>query len=952
MSQQLIIMNKCRLNFFTFFIALIFGMGLGRGSHAVSAEKCLTGAFLDPTRWGKFNAPDSVNLRRRNIRASEWGRYLELLRTGVDPREYRHWREALGVNVDEIFGDGSAIRAQRPYEALFGTVMELRPQGADQPLIEVSPPRGRKKLRIFPATFKVLPFQFYGKLFHQVDDFIEKPFHFVMRLPPQEKASLFTSLASHNLNAFAYLRFYIRGRTVVVTEIQSDVYRHLHEDDVKQRYRDWSKVLILAFENFLLNHELEFEQVQLVTEGFIAERWSEADSSIGNYLYHQVPKRLGYQKKSLPRSLLLERAILSQIITDDYGDQVQAHRRGLLEIDEVWERRLNQKSGDRLDAHGLSRFEDQIYFFNREDSVALLRIDSPDEAQPSPDFSFRDFNFLVSVLTDEVPLGELAGSIELHLKTLKTLRDTLESNQWTSKISNGVGFMSNVDRRHRVLQRPIPFFGEQRRQDLFHLASQSRHPFLLRSGDRFHASFKGAGRSPVLLKTFQDLGYQGNSDRSVRRNPVIAQVLKSDDDPRPLLTPFSGQRYWGGLTLVDAMTEYENLLGLHALALQAEGRIASAAIPFALHEIDALPVFEGSERNISILFGPKGYFDRVIRPDLAKVNEVSEALNRADYRLAILEMGSHSPLRIMSLGELPTLKIGSIARLIQHAYRSAVGVEIPLWRLTGLFGVLKHEGLGMIKLVDQVFKSLAANQMESLKALMILKAMEHLYQENALEVRAALSRIAEKSLGTIGLVHGAGGHLGGARQKAEHFRTFDYRDTEGELDRQEYRVSYQQQLGAHNGGAVSPRNMSVTGELFDLDTDCYLPWVSGRHWGHEERLHQMQLADLAYWEASMVALRFFFTGGSDLSPKTKHYLMQKLAKGELPFYDPQEIAENMFTVVDLDEAYVELRKRYGLLEDVNTNRLKKPYASLYLMKKGLGADAANEIERTYFYDSR
>ncbi|MBI2495986.1 MAG: tetratricopeptide repeat protein, partial [Candidatus Omnitrophica bacterium] len=119
----------------------------------------------------------------------------------------------------------------------------------------------------------------------------------------------------HVPGALAYVHFYLRGKTLVIGAIQSDVYRALRQEGTtKSRYRDWQKEMRLGLEAYARG--VGVEQIVSPTSEQIQQRWppdvqSDVESpgiarALADIVYDQDMPGLGYHQEDLPEPMAWE----------------------------------------------------------------------------------------------------------------------------------------------------------------------------------------------------------------------------------------------------------------------------------------------------------------------------------------------------------------------------------------------------------------------------------------------------------------------------------------------------------------------------------------------------------------------------------------------------------------------------------------------------------------------
>jgi hypothetical protein len=300
----------------------------------------------------------------------------------------------------------------------------------------------------------------------------------------------------------------------------------------------------------------------------------------------------------------------------------------------------------------------------------------------------------------------------------------------------------------------------------------------------------------------------------------------------------ASHRIWGGMQADEAALEFTHALALHDLSLRAEpGVSAATAIPLDVVTLEQVPVQRGASTEFV---------------DMAAY--ASDILGYPGLRLAELRAVTRSGLRIAQAtnalleGREPN-QASQMVALIAEIYRAWGQPFQPPER-------------------RPKFDEASESETQAAR-LAFLREIYLLNQAAADRIVVAAER---QTLRTIALAHGAGGHLGGMQA--------------GMVERDNEILFLDPPIGAASGGATAPRNMTVSGEILDLDGSVYFPWIGRSDMDdfhrlfNAQELQSLQAADLDYWELSMYWLRQAMSG-RELRPG------QTLV--DFPFGDPEEM---------------------------------------------------------------
>ena len=137
---------------------------------------------------------------------------------------------------------------------------------------------GVAKMDIFNGEIRTVPFESTRRMYGTAKD----PRVLALFVPDAEKERLLASgvlegqfTDIHVPGSLAFVRCYVRGKQLVVAEVQSDVYPFLKKDETTRvRYKDWRKVMRLVTEAYARNFP-EIEEIVSPSSETILRRWPE-----------------------------------------------------------------------------------------------------------------------------------------------------------------------------------------------------------------------------------------------------------------------------------------------------------------------------------------------------------------------------------------------------------------------------------------------------------------------------------------------------------------------------------------------------------------------------------------------------------------------------------------------------------------------------------------------------
>jgi hypothetical protein len=688
----------------------------------------------------------------------------------------------------------------------------------------------KRHVKLFAAEFVSLPMPFF-KLGDPRVGIPEDAQLFSMSVPPAQMREIFgedydSVSFTHFENSFAYVRFHLRGADVMVTEIQSEVYKKIKDPELKARYRHWSRVLLLAFEDHIERAYFAPHgdgRLLIAGEDYQLRRWRKPDepgldAGLARMLYKDLPSMLGYQAVEG-----IEHAV-------EWPGHLEGAEASIpLPIEAAWSRsaaEIRHQAGPfrsefkrLLQTTGENRFA--AAYEALSSAARALAVGAPLPSSPLPSVLLEGLTGFDRVAQTPLALSQIAGMtpdlIRAFFDTLRFVPPYL----FTSVLDPATTLISRSAAGQAADVESLEEAGPgMTRAHRVHDPIAQRHPRLnlepaAAAAEGRSVGYKGGG-AQVNAAAGYETKYTLQVPASGERLPIYRALDLRGEPPKT-----GSHRFWGGQSRDDAEIEFRNHLALHQLMLAVDGGPAAAAIPYDVGIPKSLPVWSAAgSRQVD----QKAYRDEFLG-GVTEEFAVFRAVTRASVRISngVLALASEA--------------VG-IPRFLKAVYEA--------WGETLL---LPERGDGDA-----------------------MAYLRHVHLDNRAAAERIIAAIEAKTLRTIAAVHGAGGHLGGKSIELL---------AEGGMD---YRI-VDPPIGAPQGGAPDMRNMTVTGEMLDLDRSVYLPWAPRPDFGgdmrrdHETALAEMQKSDLLYWEASMYWMRNMLRGRT---LKEGHDLLQ------YPFGNPQD----------------------------------------------------------------
>ena len=692
----------------------------------------------------------------------------------------------------------SALRLRPTHQPTFASLREARTYFESDLLQYSARAQGEGTIS---ARYSVFPIAFYGRPLTEFGGIPRSAFVFNMSLHESAvrddfKNELVESYQyPHQQNSMGYIRFYRKGSDVVVVEIQSEIFKQIQSSETKQKYRNWSKQILLAFESFVeakIFSKLPEKNGRILIAGpdYQQRRWRGGETALSpdlaRIIYRDFPKKLGYSAITIsyavewPGHLGVRRP---EPIGQAYAiDQVTlAESKAPLRID-------YRKSETQNPSNSL--VENLNLLKAVASSLALQRA--------SPQGTALSFNHSAIVPYEQFPPGLLYhGSERLkrtHERALLNLPAWVTSENWREQTAVSLSTAPVGG----VLEDEISLNGESYR--FVEWVGSDRHPTLTITSDpEWSLSLKGAGR-----RTLED-------KPQIRRQIFSIQKTRTES-----------HRVQGGLTETHALQEFWNHLAVLDLG-RSIGIEPSIALPVDVGWMRQLPKIV---RNGVQFKSMEEYF----RTELTAAPE-----RIVQFRTMVKSINRVSVVPLLLRAESPTMFVREARAMLEATYR-AYGKTL----------VLDHPRGPLLQ--DRGWPNHA-------EAFGFLNSIYRLNQTSADQI---LREFAQKTLQTIGMIHGAGGHLGGTEDSI-----FDGPD--GSV------VATHRSLGAPSGGATQFRNMTLAGEIRDLDSNVYIPGSLDESWLSDMQVLKYNLSwfqgqDLRHWQETWYWICALMKGKESVPP--------------------------------------------------------------------------------------
>ncbi len=660
------------------------------------------------------------------------------------------------------------------------------------------------------------------------------------------------------------------GGGIGIAHFESPIYSSISDSKLREKYVDWAHFLLLGARLFVADlfirspshYSESIPYVVLPNAENLArylrnKRHPEDPNTIRinlpqeiRHCYSVVPKRAGFKlinhqevplesiRKSLKLGIFSQVWLLEALPAKELKFEQLIYKAAQHEGDiENW---LREQSKSHLGERSVLA---QIRpYFDRTAEISALRwLKSHEELFPAALFD-RDFSHGVQILRKPTPRIRMEG---INRTTELLQRGFTSVPSEAIKSERIIGMTREMEQAQksalgdpdlRLVQNTVKpsctFFSQGKERvsgawwDIhtrrapgwhlvpLHIEGQNRHPVL-----RFvlHNSQGAAIRS-------LSVGSKGSGLREFDRSLVLPPLHPYGTFRLPIYIHREAKKgevvpsthiFWGGAARSELEGEFLSTLTL----LEGLKRINSTvrapiAVPLDLTTFLEIPLWEnGREERVSeAIYRKKVIGNDAVQTPLACMRSVS----RSDVRFAefinrvLLSSGNHE-------NDLQKCQdqIDSALKFLYWTHQQKL--RLPQQGLTPTRG--------------------AIGPSEILKYLRLVGA------ENYSAAAKIQRDLATPLVATLGMVHGAEGHLGG---------------------------TYVDQCGAHfgafKGGCMTLRNLDVAGYMHDIDSVPYLPW--GLHYNINEnlvakfRLKYLQQGDLFYLRDTMYWLDKILFGGS------------------------------------------------------------------------------------------
>lgn len=561
----------------------------------------------------------------------------------------------------------------------------------------------------FPARFTVFPITYFSRDLTTELGIPREAYLFNMSLADREVRDEFQGSLEqfpflHLQDSFGYIRFYVRGSDLVVTEIQSEIYRHLTDPRLKSKYKMWSRQLLLAFADYAATTFFPSHpngSILIAGADYQLRRWRTTSgaqtlsSDLVRVLYRDLPKKLGYTERAIDFAIewpghLCEEENVEQPepIRQGYGlsarDVANGKFAGELKLDRTPEGAVHETS---------LAFE----------TLLRRQIEAGQQRQLASRWAPISYigNYAAQVRYTVLPKQVLyAGSDKLQAAHQRLLQSV---PLWMRLTGNHTLIALGRAGLYDAIDEPVDFAA--RKLHFLHWQGADRHPVVFEKPTEVFA-IKGGGRRTLETKP--------GSDQKLRR-----QVFALKE------TITESHAVWGGLLESHGRTEFINHLRLFQLG-HLVGFRPSVGMPIDVGWMEEAPRVTA-----------KGY-------ELVPMQSyLSRELSQAPERLVQFRSYTRSPYRVYAFTQILNSPDGDTAlrELLQSLY-AAYGAKLK-W----------IEPERSLKNSNQT-----PNQAEAYGFLHALA------QHNGATPQRIVDEFARRTLMTIGFVHGLDGHLGGTAE--------------------------------------------------------------------------------------------------------------------------------------------------------------------------------------------
>lgn len=695
----------------------------------------------------------------------------------------------------------SAISSSWNFQPKFSTAPKLL-ASLQGPVLNYAAEAGANTA--FPADFSVFPIQFFSRPLTSELGIPENAYIFNMSLPDSEIEKYFDGTLSkikfnHLQDSFAYIRFYVHGSDLVVIEIQSEIYRAIRSQNLNPAYPQWGRQLLLAFEDY--------------AKATFFPHHPEGRILIAGADYQQRRWRTESGPATLSPELtrMLYRDLPSKLgykeDTIDFGFEWPGHLTDehALAIEPI-------KSGYAISYRDLLSSKNQARLAMKFQSLGR---GGAHRAEDALNILIQTRNLNQKESRDAKPRGSLTANRSVGPAVTVDYTPLPDSMLYADR--------TELQSFHHSLLAALPAWTAPfRSKTLVSLARAGKYDSVeesLRPFDRklTYQHWPGADRHPLIFSTTdQVLSFKGGGRRTLDEKPLLKRQVFATQE-----TDTASHQVWGGLLESHGRSEFLNHLWLLYLAKKA-GFHASIGIPIDVGWMDQVPRLTAN-----------GY-DLVPMATYTQKN-----LKRASERLVQFRSFTQSPYRVFALTQ------------ILHSDSVTEALRPVLEQLYASYGE-KLEWL-------EPTEPWVVNSKPDHAA--IYTFLNRIYLHNQAAADRILKKFSQRTLETIGFVHGLGGHLGGTGKQI-----FD-----GENDAILMTTDV---LGAPSGGAPQMRNVTLAGELRDLDGGVFLPGAPLSQWQtHQEilkyNLLDFQKQDMRHWQETWYQFSSFVRGKTGVPPGTE-----------------------------------------------------------------------------------
>lgn len=718
------------------------------------------------------------------------------------------------------------------------------------------PDNGDERIKVFPATFTAFPYKYAG----QRNGITKDAQIFAMYLEPQRMREIELQMLDgeedHVENAFAYIRYYQIKDVFSVAEIQSDYFGRLESRSLRERYKHWSKLLLLAFEYYVKSrydlqemivlppHEIKIRPVIYFPDSeYQLKRWpdrripivvsmvgdnnevTETEELAGELipgiakplaerLYEALPRSLDYHKITAEADFIPAEknhsgnsVASAKVWEKNLSDASSAPGRGYIDqFGRLVREMPEQSSAERSLKRHSELFAPEFFRQAAEEGMPVQFPISPRLLVAGADLGSSIAGKFEWAPQLQAPIASIYGARPALISTYRSLLMQKEIQDVIGALSPDFTFISGGEHsgvRSDWWSRPANRSTEWQVTP-FHIEGQDRHPSL-----RFTRRAPGAAPDDIVCVCIKGGGLRSPDHAPVTRHEENAGYAAPflPHGPRTIHSPqMESQKFWGGMPKYQGCLEIVNTLAVQWMMCEIDAAHEPALpAPLDLGALLAIPVWQ--DGTLHKWLGLDEYLAQFFKyekdVDLHQKFATYRSISRSDVRLTqILNrmFCANDGTQGASVFEAQE----RINQALQYTYWvHGKELSLPEAELRISDGKVGWpEFLGYLREVHQ------ANG----------QASEEILQEMQL-----------KSLRLMAAVHGSGGHLGGA---------------------------FSGEIGAVSGGAVTLRNIDAFGVVHDLDMEIFLPWIP-RMDGTMERqamqrkhLGEMKYCDIKYWENS------------------------------------------------------------------------------------------------------